>query len=113
MTSSEPSRVGVSAFPRDASPGEHRASTAQQFWTGVDHSTTLSLDLLGGILVWGGAGWLVDSWLGTPHWFFGFGVLLGFSAGLYLVWIRTGGARQPGTQAAGERHSEERPRGRR
>lgn len=58
---------------------------------GVDHCNVMSLELLSGILIWGGAGWLLDGWLGTAHWFFGFGVMLGFAAGLYLVWLRTSG----------------------
>ncbi|MEX0659946.1 MAG: AtpZ/AtpI family protein [Egibacteraceae bacterium] len=57
--------------------------------TGVDHFNVMSLELLSGILVWAGAGWLLDRWLGTAHWFFGFGVMVGFAAGLYLVWLRT------------------------
>lgn len=56
---------------------------------GVDHFNVMSLELLSGILVWAGAGWLLDRWLGTAHWFFGFGVMLGFAAGLYLIWLRT------------------------
>lgn len=50
----------------------------------------MSLELLAGILVWGGVGWLVDHWLGTWPWLFAVGVFLGFGAGLYLVWLRTG-----------------------
>lgn len=60
----------------------------------------MSLELLSGILVWGGAGWLVDRWLDTPHWFFGFGVMLGFAAGLYLVWMRTGEGSRSGSRTA-------------
>lgn len=49
----------------------------------------MSLELLAGILVWGGVGWLLDDWLGTEPWLLGVGVLGGFAAGLYLVWLRT------------------------
>lgn len=48
----------------------------------------MSMELLAGILVWGGIGWLVDGWLGTRPWLFVIGVLLGFGAGLYLVLLR-------------------------
>lgn len=51
----------------------------------------MSLELLSGILIWGGAGWLLDRWLGTLPWFFTAGVMLGFIAGLYLIWLRSGG----------------------
>ena len=45
--------------------------------------------LLSGMLIWGGAGWLVDRWLGTS-----FAVLVGllFGVGLafYLIFVRLG-----------------------
>lgn len=66
---------------------------------GLDHSMVMSVELLSGILLWGGVGWLLDRWLGTAHWLFGIGVMLGFAAGLYLVWLRSGGAGAP-TRAA-------------
>lgn len=71
----------------------------------------MSLELLSGILVWGGVGWLLDRWLGTTHWFFGAGVMLGFTAGLALVWLRTGGTRTPSIGAAPTTRGEERARG--
>lgn len=55
----------------------------------------MSLELLSGILIWGGAGWLMDRWLGTLPWFLTAGVMLGFVAGLYLIWLRSGGAGTP------------------
>lgn len=90
MTPPTPSRPGVQPSPSDeASPGGHGHSPVGALVTGVDHFNVMSLELLSGILVWGGAGWLLDRWLGTAHWFFGFGVMLGYSAGLYLVYLRT------------------------
>jgi F0F1-type ATP synthase assembly protein I len=47
--------------------------------------------LLGGPIVWGGAGWLLDSWLGTGF-FLPAGLLVGMAAALYIVWIRYGKA---------------------
>lgn len=67
-------------------------SDRREFWGGVDQATIMSLELLSGILVWGGAGWLLDRWLGTLPWFFTAGVMLGFGAGLYLIWLRSGGS---------------------
>lgn len=80
---------------------------------GVDHFNVMSLELLSGILVWAGAGWLLDRWLGTAHWFFGFGVMLGFAAGLYLVWLRTNvsAAPAPSTAATTATEGSEEPRG--
>jgi ATP synthase protein I len=45
--------------------------------------------LLSGLIFWGGAGWLLDHWLGTKI-FLLVGLLLGAVASLYLVWLRYG-----------------------
>lgn len=45
--------------------------------------------LLSGLLVWGGAGYLIDRWLGTSFVVL-IGLLVGASASLYLVWLRYG-----------------------
>lgn len=80
------------------SPGQR--VTQREVWEGLDTSSVMTVELLAGILVWGGVGWLLDRWLGTWPWLFAIGVLLGFGAGLYLVWIRSA--------AAQRRHDEER-----
>lgn len=43
--------------------------------------------LLGGVLLYGGLGWLLDQWLGTRG-FVGAGIVLGAAAGITLVWLR-------------------------
>lgn len=45
--------------------------------------------LLSGLLVWGGAGWLLDRWLDTEV-FVLIGLLLGATTAMYLVWVRYG-----------------------
>ncbi|HWH29783.1 MAG TPA: hypothetical protein VNU26_12585 [Mycobacteriales bacterium] len=45
--------------------------------------------VLSGMLVWGGVGWLVSRWLGSPAWV-GLGLMVGTGAGLALVWLRYG-----------------------
>jgi ATP synthase protein I len=45
--------------------------------------------LFAGMLVWGGAGWLLDRWRGTGPVFLPIGVLVGVAAALYLVHVRT------------------------
>ena len=45
--------------------------------------------VLSGMLVWGGAGWLVSRWLGSQVWV-GLGLMVGTGAGLALVWLRYG-----------------------
>lgn len=46
--------------------------------------------LIAGIVVWGGVGWLVDSWLGTKGIAAGIGAVLGAAAGVYLIVRRLG-----------------------
>jgi ATP synthase protein I len=47
--------------------------------------------LVGGMVVWGGIGWLVDHyWFGTTGIATGIGVVLGGAAGVYLIVRRLG-----------------------
>jgi ATP synthase protein I len=53
---------------------------------GVDPYAVISY-LLGGVILYGGIGWLLDWWLGTRG-FVGGGIVLGAAAGVWLVWLR-------------------------
>ncbi len=57
------------------------AATASLAWSIVSY-------LLSGLLVWGGAGWLVDRWLGKEAVFLPVGLLLGLVAAMYLVVVK-------------------------
>ncbi len=46
--------------------------------------------LIAGMLVWGGIGWLVDHYVGTPGIFTGIGSVLGVGLGVYLIVRRLG-----------------------
>jgi F0F1-type ATP synthase assembly protein I len=46
--------------------------------------------LIGGMVVWGGIGWLVDQWLGTKGIAMGIGAVVGGAAGVYLIARRLG-----------------------
>jgi ATP synthase protein I len=46
--------------------------------------------LVAGILVWGGAGYLVDRLVGLRWLFLPIGMLVGVSASIYLVYLRFG-----------------------
>jgi F0F1-type ATP synthase assembly protein I len=46
--------------------------------------------LLGGMLVWGGIGWLVDYFVGTKGIFAGIGAVIGIGGGVYLIVRRLG-----------------------
>ena len=59
---------------REANPGDA--------WTVIAY-------LLSGLILWGGAGLLLDRWLGTTF-FVLIGMLVGGGGALYLVYIRFG-----------------------
>ena len=52
----------------------------------VDAYAVLSY-LLGGVILYGGLGWLIDEWLGTRG-FVAAGIVLGAAGGIALVWLR-------------------------
>ena len=52
-------------------------------WTALSY-------LIGGMLLWGGVGWLVDKWLGTNGIGLGIGAVVGGAAGVYLIARRFG-----------------------
>jgi F0F1-type ATP synthase assembly protein I len=61
----------------------------RDIWNQLDQSSIMSVELIAAILVWGGVGLALDRWLHTDPWFMGAGVLIGFGAGLYLIWMRS------------------------
>jgi F0F1-type ATP synthase assembly protein I len=65
--------------------------------------------MLSGIIVWGGAGWLLDRWLET-RFFILVGTILGLAVAIYLVVVKYGSADAPpagrrttGTSRGGQR----------
>lgn len=54
----------------------------------ADTGWVMTADLLAGITTWGGIGWLLDRWLDTDPWLLAIGIMLGFAAGMYLVYRR-------------------------
>jgi F0F1-type ATP synthase assembly protein I len=71
------------------SPRGAMRSSRRGLWSGVDQASVMGVELMAAILVWGGIGWLADRWLGTGPWLLGVGALIGYAAGLYLVWLRS------------------------
>jgi len=45
--------------------------------------------IIAGLLLYGGAGWLLDRWLGTS-WWLPIGLVVGVVLGIYLVVVRYG-----------------------
>jgi ATP synthase protein I len=81
-------------LPSD-SPGGDRAATASGYARGF----RLSSELVGGVLVGAGIGWVIDRLLGISPWGFIVFLLLGFVAGVLNV-MRTAGV-APGSTPGG------------
>ena len=69
--------------PESRRDEEKAAGGSDQGWTAVSY-------LVGGMLVWGFVGWLVDRWLDTDGIATAIGVVLGAAGGVYLVVRRMG-----------------------
>jgi ATP synthase protein I len=79
--------------PADEDAGVDRAATASGYARGF----RLSSELVGGVLVGAGLGWLIDRLLGISPWGFIVFLLLGFAAGVFNV-MRSAGVMPGGTQ---------------
>jgi F0F1-type ATP synthase assembly protein I len=72
---------GGPAGPPDPDAGHPRLEEARM-WNVVSY-------LISGPVMFGGIGWALDHWLGTPF-FVPVGILTGMAVALYLVWVRYG-----------------------
>ena len=79
--------------PRPASP-PRQGSGAETGWA-------VTGTLLSGMAVWGGAGWLLDRWLGILF-FAPAGILLGTALAIYLVVARYGTVDPPVERRSGK-----------
>jgi ATP synthase protein I len=60
-------------------------------WAGMGIGWAVVSTLIGGIVVWGGLGYLADRLFGiTPRILTAVGIVLGAGAGIYLVYLRFG-----------------------
>lgn len=59
-------------------------------WSGLGTGWSVTSTMIGGIVVWGGLGLLVDRLVGTDNVFLAFGIVLGAVGATYLVWLRYG-----------------------
>jgi F0F1-type ATP synthase assembly protein I len=66
--------------PRD---DNGHAAGAHQGWTAVSY-------LIGGIVVWGFVGWLIDRWIHTGGIATAIGAVIGAAGGVYLIARRLG-----------------------
>jgi F0F1-type ATP synthase assembly protein I len=79
--------------PRPASP-PRQGSGAETGWA-------VTGTLISGMAVWGGAGWLLDRWLGILF-FAPAGILLGTAVAIWLVVVRYGAVDPPAGQRSGK-----------
>jgi ATP synthase protein I len=84
------------------SPGADRATTASGYAKGF----RLSSELVAGVVVGAGLGWLIDRWLGISPWGLIIFLLLGFAAGVLNV-MRSAGVVASPTLDDGGRGSRE------
>lgn len=86
LSPEQPPPSGEGSF---APPGSGRMHPAlEPDGEHVAHSAVGSL--LGGVLVWGGVGILLDHWLGTGRALTAVGVVVGFLTGFFIVYVRFG-----------------------
>jgi len=64
------------ASPRDAAPGDP---------TAAHRLASAGLELAGGVLLFAGAGYLLDRWLDTAPWLLVVGSMLGLAGGMYRL----------------------------
>ncbi|TVR23890.1 MAG: hypothetical protein EA387_06365 [Nitriliruptor sp.] len=91
-----PSDAPTPASPRPArGSGVASAGTeadrarSASMWRGLDHAHMMQVELVVAVVLWGGLGWLADRALGSTPWGTVVGALVGYAAGLYLVWLRS------------------------
>jgi F0F1-type ATP synthase assembly protein I len=115
MNSPDPASAGGSS-DRTAGQSAGRvarttaAASRRGTWSDLDQPFVMVGELLGGVLLWGGVGWLVGTRVGGHPWVFAVGVLVGFAGGFYLLWLRAEGrigstrAGTAGTRGGGRPH---------
>ncbi|MDQ4108048.1 MAG: AtpZ/AtpI family protein [Actinomycetota bacterium] len=59
-------------------------------WSGMGIGWAITSTLVGGIVIVGGLGYLLDKVLGTETVFTAIGIVLGAASGIYVVYLRWG-----------------------
>jgi F0F1-type ATP synthase assembly protein I len=67
-------------------PGTSRSDA----WSGMGTGWGITATMVAGMLVWGGAGYLVDRLAGTSHVFAAIGIVIGAAGAGYIVYLRYG-----------------------
>ena len=67
----------------------------------------MAVELVTATLTWGGIGYLVDRFLtGTYPVFMSIGFVVGFFAGMYLLWLKTSRPSEPVSASSGDAAAE-------
>lgn len=66
-----------------------RPISAGQSHAGTNEGWAVITTLIGGFVIWGGIGWLLDRWLGTTF-LVAVGLIIGMGLGIYAVVARFG-----------------------
>ena len=75
-----------------------KRASADSTPSGADEGWAVMTTLIGGFVVWGGIGWLLDRWWGTTF-LTPVGVIVGMALGVFAVVARHGGLKSPGAPA--------------
>lgn len=67
-----------------------KRANADSTSTGADEGWAVLTTLIGGFVLWGGIGWLLDGWWGTSF-LTPVGLIVGMALGIYAVVARHGG----------------------
>ena len=67
-----------------------KRANADSTSNGADEGWAVMTTLVGGFVLWGGIGWVLDRWLGT-HFLVPIGLIVGMALGIYAVVARHGG----------------------
>ncbi|HZT27980.1 MAG TPA: AtpZ/AtpI family protein [Pseudolabrys sp.] len=83
-------RLNAVSRPSENGSGPRQTANASAFARGL----RLSTEMVAGVLVGAGLGWLLDGWLGTSPWGLIVFLLLGFAAGVLNVMRAAGVVRE-------------------
>ncbi len=91
MTAPESSRGAEPRSWAERYEQGRQVSSRREFYADMDSGWVMVVELVTATFLWGGIGWLLDSWLSTGPWIMSFGFVVGFVTGFYLVYLRSMG----------------------
>ena len=84
------SRGSAPSTAATASAGKSKAAARPQLASAHNDGWLMAVELVTATFTWGGIGFLIDRyWLETYPIFMSIGFVVGFFAGMYLLWLKT------------------------